>query len=102
MKKRAYYHEIRFANYEWNNLLKFQSTISQNIMLINLQREAWMTLLMASAVSLYISVLSESWTSTMLTGTYLLLIKFPGKVALYTLPIVCFCGLFTDALNSSQ
>jgi len=39
-------------------------------------------LFVASAVSLFLSVLSDSWMNTMLTGVYLLLIKFPGKVVL--------------------
>lgn len=57
----------------------------------------------ASAVSLFLSVLSDSWTNTMLTGVYLLLIKFPGKVALYALPVTCFYLWFiTDAANSSD
>jgi UDP-N-acetylmuramyl pentapeptide phosphotransferase/UDP-N-acetylglucosamine-1-phosphate transferase len=60
-------------------------------------------LLVASAVSLFLSVLSDSWTNTMLTGVYLLLIKFQGKVALYALPVTCFCLWFiTNAVNSSD
>jgi len=67
-----------------------------------LQGRAWKTLLVASAVSLFLSVLSDSWTNTMLTGVYLLLIKFPGKVALYAIPVTCFCLWFIiDAVNSS-
>jgi hypothetical protein len=41
----------------------------------------------------------------MLTGAYLLLIKFPGTVALHTLPVknlFVFCGLLTDTVNSSH
>jgi len=68
-----------------------------------LQGRAWKTLLVASAVSLFLSVLSDSWTNTMLTGVYLLLIKFPGKVALYAIPVTCFCLWFIiDAINSSD
>jgi len=48
-------------------------------------------LFVASIVSLFVSVLSDSWTNTMLTGVYLLLIKFPGKVALYRLPVIFLC-----------
>jgi len=59
-------------------------------------------LLVASAVSLFLSVLSDSWTNTMVTGVYLLLIKFTGKVTLYALPVIWFCLWFiTDAVNSS-
>ena len=37
----------------------------------------------------------------MLTVVYLLLIKFPGKVALYAIPVTYFCLWFiTDAVNS--
>lgn len=48
------------------------------LLLMLLKSRAWKTLLVASTVSLFLSVLSDSWTNTMLTGVYLLLIKFPG------------------------
>jgi len=60
-------------------------------------------LFVASAVSLLLSVLSDSWTNTMVTGVYLLLINFTGKVTLYALPVTCLCLWFiTDAVNSSD
>jgi hypothetical protein len=39
----------------------------------------------------------------MLTGFYLSLIKFPGKVSPYALPVTCFCLWFiTDVVTSSD
>jgi hypothetical protein len=53
-----------------------------------LQKRAWNTLFVTSVVSLYASVLHESWTNTMLTAAYLLLVTFQGKVTLCALSVI--------------
>ncbi|PSN55559.1 hypothetical protein C0J52_12105 [Blattella germanica] len=59
------------------SLMKLQKHFT-TLNTITIQRKAWKTMATILLLSFYWGPLSVSWLNTIITGTYLMLIKFPG------------------------